>query len=78
MIHRRGMFASGINSGQTTVLRHFGNWTLFKIEQAMLELNFFMVVDSDPPEIRREFTALRDHTHNHVQRIRDEIIADQH
>jgi len=40
------------------------------LEQSILESNFFEVFTSDAPEIRKEFTALREHTREHLRFIR--------
>jgi len=39
------------------------------LEQAMIERDFFCVFDTDSPDMKREFSALREHTLKHQKML---------
>lgn len=45
------------------------------LERAMLEKNFFSVVESDATDMKKEFEAIREHTAEHAGRLYKALVA---
>jgi hypothetical protein len=49
--------------------------TAIDLERAMLEKNFFSVIESDSTDMKKEFEAIRTHTEEHAGRLYKALLA---